>query len=79
MFGGWSARRHRDIGVRFVAANVHPDHDTIATFRRDNLAAFGESFLQVLLLAKELKLVKVGLVVRRPAASSRPLRASTVR
>ena len=53
---------HRDIGARFVAANVHPDHDTIATFRRDNLAAFGESFLQVLLLAKELKLVKVGLV-----------------
>ena len=44
-----------------MAANVHPDHDTIATFRRD-LAAFGESFLQVLLLAKELKLVKVGLV-----------------
>lgn len=46
----------RDIGVRFVAANSHPDHDTIATFRRENLAAVGESFLQVLLLAKELKL-----------------------
>ena len=65
--GIFSSRRieratHRDIGVRFVAANVHPDHDTIATFRRENLAAFGESFLQVLLLAKELKLVKVGLV-----------------
>ena len=64
--GIFSSRRieratHRDIGVRFVA-DVHPDHDTIATFRRDNLAAFGESFLQVLLLAKELKLVKVGLV-----------------
>ena len=40
----------------------HPDHDTIATFRRDNLAAVGESFLQVLLLAKELKLVKLGVV-----------------
>jgi len=53
---------HRDIGVRFVAANVHPDHDTIATFRRENLAASAESFLQVLLLAKELRLVKVGLV-----------------
>ena len=39
-----------------------PTMDTIATFRRDNLAAFGESFLQVLLLAKELKLVKVVLV-----------------
>ena len=65
--GIFSSRRieratHRDIGVRFVAANVHPDHDTIATFRRENLAAFAESFLQVLLLAKELRLVKVGLV-----------------
>ena len=65
--GIFSSRRieratHRDIGVRFVAANTHPDHDTIATFRRENLAAFGESFLQVLLLAKELRLVKVGVV-----------------
>ena len=65
--GIFSSRRieratHRDIGVRFVAANAHPDHDTIATFRRENFAAVGESFLQVLLLAKELKLLKVGLV-----------------
>ena len=30
----------RDIAVRFVAANLHPDHDTIATFRRVNKAAF---------------------------------------
>ncbi len=34
--GIFSSRRieratHRDIGVRFVAANQHPDHDTIAT------------------------------------------------
>jgi hypothetical protein len=65
--GIFSSRRieratHRDIGVRFVAANQHPDHDTIATFRRENFAAVGESFLQVLLVAKELKLVKVGVV-----------------
>ena len=65
--GIFSSRRieratHRDIGVRFVAANTHPDHDTIATFRRENFAAVAESFLQVLLLAKELKLVKVGAV-----------------
>ena len=65
--GIFSSRRieratRRDIGVRFVAANSHPDHDTIATFRRENLAAVSESFLQVLLLAKELKLVKVGVV-----------------
>ena len=65
--GIFSSRRieratHRDIGVRFVAANRHPDHDTIARFRRENLAAVSESFLQVLLLAKELKLLRVGLV-----------------
>ncbi len=65
--GIFSSRRieratYRDIGVRFVAANVHPDHDTIATFRRENFAAVSTSFLQVLLLAKELKLLKVGLV-----------------
>ena len=48
--GIFSSRRieratHRDIGVRFVAANQHPDHDTIAAFRRQNFAAVGESFL----------------------------------
>ena len=63
--GIFSSRRieratHRDIGVRFVAANRHPDHDTIARFRRENFAAVSESFLQVLLLAKEL--LRVGLV-----------------
>ena len=65
--GIFSSRRieratHRDIGVRFVSANAHPDHDTIAAFRRQNFQAVSASFLQVLLLAKELKLVKVGVV-----------------
>ena len=65
--GIFSSRRieratHRDIGVRFVAANRHPDPDTIARFRRENFAAVSESFLQVLLLSKELKLLRVGLV-----------------
>ncbi|MFQ5939797.1 MAG: IS1182 family transposase, partial [Alphaproteobacteria bacterium] len=65
--GIFSSRRieratYRDIGMRFVAANQHPDHDTIATFRRENFAAVAESFLQVLLLAKELKLLKLGVV-----------------
>lgn len=53
---------YRDIGVRFITADLHPDHDTIAKFRRENEAAFAECFLQVLLLAKELKLLKVGTV-----------------
>jgi len=53
---------YRDVAVRFVAANTHPDHDTIATFRRRNEAAFKAAFLEVLVLARELRLLKVGTV-----------------
>ena len=69
-----------DIGVRFVAAMSIP---TMARSRpscgADNLAAFGESFLQLLLLAKELKSLQGTGLSASTAASSRPLRASTVR
>ena len=65
--GIFSSRRieratHRDIGVRYVAANLHPDHDTIAAFRRANRAAFEAAFLQVLLLARETGLLRLGTV-----------------
>ncbi len=65
--GIFSSRRieratYRDIGVRYVTANTHPDHDTICKFRRENLAAVQAGFVEVLLLAKELKLLKVGRV-----------------
>jgi transposase len=65
--GIFSSRRieratHRDIGVRFVAANAHPDHDTIAAFRRVNKDAIEEAFLTVLMLAKETGLLRVGTV-----------------
>ncbi|MEM8839802.1 MAG: IS1182 family transposase [Pseudomonadota bacterium] len=65
--GIFSSRRieratHRDVGVRLVSANTHPDHDTIAKFRRENFDAIAACFVQVLLLAKELKLLKVGTV-----------------
>jgi len=65
--GIFSSRRieratYRDVAVRFVAANTHPDHDTIAVFRRRNEAAFKAAFLEVLMLAKELRLLKVGMV-----------------
>jgi transposase len=65
--GIFSSRRierasHRDIGVRFVVANLHPDHDTIAVFRRSNKAAFEAAFLQVLLLARESGLLHLGTV-----------------
>jgi hypothetical protein len=48
--------------VRFVAANPHPDHDTIATFRRANKAAFEAAFLQVLVLVRETGLRRLGTV-----------------
>ena len=65
--GVFSSRRieratHRDLGVRYVAANLHPDHDTIAAFRRANRAAFEAAFLRVLLLAREAGLLRVGAV-----------------
>ena len=65
--GVFSSRRieratHRDLGVRYVAANLHPDHDTIAAFRRANRAAFEAAFLRVLLLAREAGLLRVGTV-----------------
>ncbi len=65
--GLFSSRRieratHRDLGVRYVAANLHPDHDTIAAFRRANRAAIEAAFLQVLLLARESGLLRLGTV-----------------
>ena len=65
--GVFSSRRieratYRDIGARFIAANTHPDHDTIATFRRINKAAFEAAFLEVLLLARESGILKLGTV-----------------
>ena len=53
---------YRDLGVRYVASNCHPDHDTICAFRRNNFEAVAKAFEQVLLLAKELKLLRVGTV-----------------
>ena len=53
---------YRDIGVRYVSANLHPDHDTICSFRRKNLEAIASAFEQVLLIARELKLLRVGMV-----------------
>ncbi len=50
------------MAVRYVAANSHPDHDTIAKFRRDNARAFAGAFEQVLMLASQTGLLKVGTV-----------------
>jgi hypothetical protein len=48
------------VAFRFVAANTHPDHDTLATFRRRFLKEIETLFVQVLVLAREMKLLKLG-------------------
>jgi transposase len=63
--GVFSSRRieratYRDVAVRYLTGNTHPDHDTISAFRRKNFEAFSAAFLEVLKLASELKLLKVG-------------------
>jgi transposase len=56
------AATYSDVAVRFLCANLHPDHDSICTFRRENKLAIEAAFLQVLQLARELKLLRVGTV-----------------
>ena len=50
------------VAFRFIAANDHPDHDTIATFRRRFLPQIEALFVQVLLLAREMGVLKLGTV-----------------
>jgi transposase len=48
------------VAFRFISANTHPDHDTIATFRKRFLGQLKPLFVQILLLAREMGLLKVG-------------------
>ncbi len=55
--GVFSSRRieqlsYESLSVRYLCGNTHPDHDTIAKFRRENGALFRECFRSVLLLAR---------------------------
>jgi transposase len=48
------------VPVRLLTADTHPDHDTLCTFRRENQALLTESFIKVLQLAQQLKVLKFG-------------------
>jgi len=48
------------VAFRYLAAGSHPDHDTLATFRRRFLDELADLFVQVLELAQEMKLLKLG-------------------
>jgi transposase/uncharacterized protein YecA (UPF0149 family) len=51
---------HDSVAFRFIAANTQPDHDSIATFRRRFLPQIEALFVQVLVLAREMKCLKLG-------------------
>ncbi|MGA2660323.1 MAG: transposase, partial [Verrucomicrobiota bacterium] len=51
-----------DVAVRYLCANLHPDHSSICEFRMINGPAFRVAFVSVLQLAQELHLSKVGAV-----------------
>ncbi|MEM7010136.1 MAG: transposase [Verrucomicrobiota bacterium] len=51
---------HNHVGVRYICAGLHPDHDTICSFRRKNKALIIESFGQSLRLAGELAILSIG-------------------
>ena len=63
--GVFSSRRiergtHESIPMRYIAGNMQPDHDTINTFRKQNLEELKELFVQVLVLAHIMGYVKLG-------------------
>ncbi|MBW1803387.1 MAG: IS1182 family transposase [Deltaproteobacteria bacterium] len=50
------------VAFRFIAVNTHPDHDTIASFRRRFLKELKALFVQILLIAHEMGVLKLGSV-----------------
>ena len=65
--GTFSSRKlenatYDSVAFRYIAANSHPDHDTIANFRQRFLNELEDIFVQILLIAKDSGLLKVGKV-----------------
>jgi hypothetical protein len=50
------------VAFRLVAANQHPEHDIIATFRRRFLTEIQTLFVEVLQLAREMGVLKLGTI-----------------
>jgi len=63
--GTFSSRKlelatYESIAFRYIAGNTHPDHDTIANFRKRFLLELKPLFIQILSLAHEMKILKIG-------------------
>src|ERR1700759_1798520 len=63
------------VAFRYIAGGEHPDHDTIATFRRRFLKEIEKLFVDVLRLAREMGVVQMGTLgldgTKIPANASR--------
>src|SRR5580658_3119404 len=53
---------HDSVAFRFIAGNEHPDHDTIAGFRKRFLPQIAGLFVEVLRLARAMGMLKMGTV-----------------
>ena len=65
--GVYSSRRiqaatYESIAFRYIAANTHPDHDSLCTFRKRFLKEIEALFVQVLGIARQMKLLKLGTI-----------------
>lgn len=65
--GQYSSRKieqatHRDVAVRYLTGDTHPDHDTIAAFRRTQERLLRHAFVEVLQLARRLGVPQLGTV-----------------
>ena len=49
-----------NVAFRYLAADQHPDHDTVASFRQEHLDALAGLFVQALKLCQKAGLVKLG-------------------
>ena len=65
--GVYSSRRieaatYESIAFRYIAANTQPDHDSLCTFRKRFLKEIEALFVQVLCIARQMKLLKLGTI-----------------
>lgn len=65
--GTFSSRKleqatYDSVAFRFITGDTHPDHDTIANFRKRFLPELGGLFVQLLVMAKIAGLLKLGKV-----------------
>ena len=51
---------YESLPFRFIAGDLHPDHDTIASFRKTFLPELKDLFVQILLMAQALGVLKLG-------------------